>query len=162
MMDWSIVDLILPLGDQLRVLVQSVLLGVLIGLVYDLFRALRRYFRLASLATAVCDTLFWLLVFALLFLFGIAVAAGQNRYYVWLGLGLGAVCYFWALSMPVCSVLLMLLRTASMLVDWCRRAIDRLCQLVRKVWARMHKVWVHGHKEHKSVLAKLPLLRRFF
>ena len=47
-------------AEQLRLLLQSLLLGVGIGLFYDVLRALRWHFACGRAATAVYDALFWL------------------------------------------------------------------------------------------------------
>lgn len=80
--------------EQLLVVLESVLLGVGLGLYYDMLRALRRHFRAGTALTAVCDAAFWLGLLAALFEFSIAFAAGQSRYYVLAGASIGAVLYF--------------------------------------------------------------------
>ena len=80
--------------EQLRLFLQSILLGVGLGAVYDLLRAPRRVFRFGWAATAVCDALFWLVLLAALFEFNLLFAAGQNRYFVLAGAAGGAVLYF--------------------------------------------------------------------
>lgn len=91
--------------EQLRLFLQSILLGVGMGAVYDLLRAPRRVFRFGWAATAACDALFWLVLLAALFEFNLLFAAGQNRYFVLAGAAGGAVLYFQLLSGVVLAVL---------------------------------------------------------
>ena len=91
--------------EQLRLFLQSILLGVGLGVVYDLLRAPRRVFGFGWAATAVCDMLFWLVLLAALFEFNLLFAAGQNRYFVLAGAAGGAVLYFRLLSGVVLAVL---------------------------------------------------------
>ena len=92
-------------AEQLRLLLQSVLLGVGVGLLYDALRALRRHFACGRAATAVYDAVFWLVVAAALFEFGIVFAIGQNRFFALAGVAGGMVMYFMLLSDAVLAVL---------------------------------------------------------
>lgn len=91
--------------EQLRLFLQSILLGVGIGVVYDLLRAPRRVFGFGWAATAVCDALFWLVLLAALFEFNLLFAMGQSRYFVLAGVAGGAALYFQLISAVVLAVL---------------------------------------------------------
>ena len=64
-------------SQQVTLVLQSLLLGVGIGAVYDMLRALRLHFRCGWAGAALLDTLFWAIVLAALFEFGLIAAAGQ-------------------------------------------------------------------------------------
>lgn len=66
-------------SQQVTLVLQSLLLGVGIGAVYDMLRALRLHFRCGWAGAALFDTLFWAIVLAALFEFGLIAAAGQPR-----------------------------------------------------------------------------------
>lgn len=66
-------------SQQVTLVLQSLLLGVGIGAVYDMLRALRLHFRCGWAGAALLDTLFWAIVLAALFEFGLIAAAGQPR-----------------------------------------------------------------------------------
>ena len=74
--------------DQALTFLGAAGLGTALGLVYDLFRILRRRVRLPLLGSAL-DLLFWALVTAGLFLYAIAAGGGQLRIYMVLALFLG-------------------------------------------------------------------------
>lgn len=114
--------------EQLRLFLQSILLGAGIGAVYDLLRAPRRVFGFGWAATAVCDALFWLVLLAALFEFNLLFAAGQSRYFVLAGAAGGAALYFRLLSGVVLAVLEGVLRGIVRFVD----CICRLCRYVRQ------------------------------
>lgn len=122
--------------EQLGVVLESVLLGVALGVYYDVLRAVRRHFRAGTALTAVCDTVFWLGLLAALFEFSIAFAAGQSRYYVLAGAGAGAALYF---ALPG-ELVFSLLCAALDVVDFlCKKTIllmHWLHQLVRKLGIR--------------------------
>lgn len=91
--------------EQLRLFLQSVLLGAGLAVVYDLLRAPRRVFGFGWAATAVCDAFFWLVLLLALFEFNLLFGTGQNRYFVLAGAAGGAILYFQLLSGVVLTVL---------------------------------------------------------
>ncbi len=107
-------------AEQLRLLLQSLLLGVGIGLFYDVLRALRRHFACGRAATAVYDALFWLATAAAFFEFGIVFAAGQDRWFVIGGAVGGMVLYFMSLSGAV-------LAGAGRTARPCRARLEHRC-----------------------------------
>jgi hypothetical protein len=84
-------------ASQAYSLAGALLLGTLVGLFYDLLRALRR--RMAGVIFgAVLDLLFWLAVTATLFLWSLAAGNGVVQLSVCAALFLGGVFYFRHLS----------------------------------------------------------------
>ncbi len=90
---------------QLLVILQSVLLGAGMGILYDLLRALRRHFCFGKAGTAVCDLIFWIISLSAFFRFSVASAVGQSRYYVIAGLLIGAGIYIMLVSESVLELL---------------------------------------------------------
>lgn len=95
----------LPMQAQYLLVLQSILLGAGLALFYDLLRVVRLYCRFGRAKTALCDTLFWLVLLAALFEFSIVYAAAQSRYYVLGGAAGGAAMYFLLLGGTVRALL---------------------------------------------------------
>lgn len=110
--------------EQLRLLLQSLLLGVCTGLLYDILRALRRHFSCGCAATAVLDAVFWIVLSAGVFEFGIVFAAGQPRLFVLAGAACGIALYLVLLSEAVLAVLGAVLRAAAYAWQTCRTLIQ--------------------------------------
>ena len=83
---------------QLVLLAQCLLFGVGAGLVYDVFRALRR----GGAGEGVCDALFCAVTLAAAFRFGLVSAAGQWRLFALAGAAAGGAIYFALLSGFAC------------------------------------------------------------
>lgn len=118
-------------GQQMILVLQSLLLGVGIGAVYDVLRAVRLHCRCGRGGTALLDALFWAIVLAALFEFGLLAAVGQPRSFAAMALIGGMSLYFAALSGEMLTLLLRGLRAVSALrrrTAACRRAVKRLCQ----------------------------------
>ena len=107
-------------SQQVTLVLQSLLLGVGIGAVYDMLRALRLHFRCGWAGAALFDTMFWAIA-----------AAGQPRGFVLLTAAGGMGLYFAALSETVLEAIMRLLQVLAKL----RRAVYGLrmhCQTVVK------------------------------
>ena len=118
-------------SQQITLVLQSLLLGVGIGAVYDILRALRLHFRCGWAGTALLDTLFWAVVLAALFEFGLIAAAGQPRGFVLVMAAGGMGLYFAALSETVLEAL--------------RRLLQGMAKLQRAV---------HGLRVHYQTVVK--------
>jgi spore cortex biosynthesis protein YabQ len=114
-------------SEQLMQAAAALLAGGGLGLLYDVFRALRRRLRLAALV----DLLFWLCVAAALFTLGLA-GPGSARLFVLACAGLGAALYFSLLSAPVLAALDFLLGLSGRALRFCLRPLARLRNLLGK------------------------------
>ena len=110
--------------EQLRLLLQSLLLGVGTGLLYDILRALRRHFSCGCAATAMLDAVFWIVLSAGVFEFGIVFAAGQPRLFILTGAACGIALYLVMLSEAVLAVLSAVLRAAAYAWQTCGTLIQ--------------------------------------
>ena len=110
--------------EQLRLLLQSLLLGVGTGLLYDILRALRRHFSCGCAATAMLDAVFWIVLSAGVFEFGIVFAAGQPRLFILTGAACGIALYLVLLSEAVLAVLGAALRAAAYAWQTCGTLIQ--------------------------------------
>lgn len=85
-------------SNQLYVFLVMVAAGAAAGAIFDIFRIIRRTFRTGMLTTSLSDILFWLLISAGMFLVMFAVNNAQMRWFEAIGILLGGVVYFLALS----------------------------------------------------------------
>ena len=89
----------IQISDQAAVFCRSLLLGVSLGLVYDLLRCLRGL--LHRRGTALTDGAYSFIVLAAVFYFAMAFGRGLLRIYMVLGIGMGLVLFFALLSRPL-------------------------------------------------------------
>ena len=93
------------IAAQAEIFGQGVLLGALLGLVYDGMRTLRRSIRLGALAFML-DVLFWLGAVSALFALTLLRDSGEVRIYHMLAFLAGGGLYFGTLSRLVLPILL--------------------------------------------------------
>lgn len=108
---------VVPLLDQFYYFALTILIGMIAGFCYDLYKVTRGTLRLRKIGTALGDVLFWLILTGLVFLLLLLGNWGEVRLYVLLGLALGALIY-----LNLCS------RRTTTLLQWFFKAMHRLLQ----------------------------------
>lgn len=79
---------------QLQTFVITIVTGIIIGLMFDSFRVIREVCKFNYVVTAVADLLFWLMATAIIFFALLLGNWGELRFYIFLGIFLGAYIYF--------------------------------------------------------------------
>ena len=91
--------------DQAYLFIVFSLTGVVIGILFDFFRILRRSFKTSNIITYVEDVLFWILT-GVLILYNIwYFNNGEIRIYMFLGIIMGVLIYMLTLSNILISLL---------------------------------------------------------
>ena len=86
------------LNNQLYILLSFFTTGIVIGIIFDMFRVTRKAFKMPNILIYIEDALFWILAgFVLLFTI-CTFTDGQIRLYMILILILGALIYFITIS----------------------------------------------------------------
>lgn len=70
-----------------------ILTGIMIGLVFDIFRILRRSFKTTDILTYIQDSIFWIITGGILIYTIFKFNNGEIRSYVFLGVALGLTIY---------------------------------------------------------------------
>ena len=84
--------------EQLFCLIAFTATGIVIGVLFDIFRILRRSFKTADWLTTLQDILFWILA-GFVILFSIfKFNNGEIRSYIFIGIALGVLIYMLTLS----------------------------------------------------------------
>ncbi|MGE5576162.1 MAG: spore cortex biosynthesis protein YabQ [Syntrophothermus sp.] len=109
----------------------TVLAGLLLGLLFDTYRVMRRRTKPRGLATSLGDLLFWVVATSVTFTFLLLGNWGELRLYVFVGLFLGVGFYYWALSRLYIRFLAGILRTAGIASH---RGADLVALMIRLPW----------------------------
>lgn len=72
--------------------------GILIGILFDIFRILRKSFKTIDIVTYIQDVVFWILTGILTLFFIFTYNNGEIRLYVFLGIILGILLYMLTIS----------------------------------------------------------------
>jgi len=87
--------------------------AMLLGVLFDVYRVLRGFFRPPWLITSVTDLVYWLVAAGVAFLALILGNWGELRFYVFIAMFLGVAAYYRLASRHVIKLLITLLRLAA-------------------------------------------------
>ena len=119
----------LPVSLQAWQFALSFVLGFVLAAVYDLFRALRRGWRLL---TRPLDALYCLILLAALLLFALYPGRGDFRVFFYPGILLGALLWFLTLSPLFLRLLAALGRLLSRIWGFCVAPLRYFCKKIKK------------------------------
>jgi len=99
--------------SQAYIFLCTVVGGMVIALIYDIFRIKRRAFKTGNLLTYVEDLLFWVIVAVIMFITVYYSNEGELRSYLFLGIVLGVILYALILSKPIMNSSLFIINIAG-------------------------------------------------
>ncbi len=86
------------MNNQAYLFVMFILNGILIGVLFDVFRILRKSFKTSDFITYIEDIAFWLLAGAITLYFIFYFNSGEIRLYILIGIILGILIYILTIS----------------------------------------------------------------
>lgn len=93
------------ISNQANVFLAMALCGCLVGIVFDLFRILRKFIKMNCIWVNITDVFFIVCCLCIVFTTLIYFNNGQLRWYEFLGLFLGTLLYFLCISKPIMYIL---------------------------------------------------------
>lgn len=86
------------LNSQIGLFLIYVASGILICLLFDIFRALRKSIKTADIITYVEDTIFWIIAASFLMYLIFTLNSGNIRMYIFIALFIGGLLYYCTIS----------------------------------------------------------------
>ena len=94
----------ITVSNQLFIFASCLVCGVIIGLIFDVFRIVRRLVRTSIFATIIEDIIYWIIAAVVFFLFVLGVNSVELRLYQFIGAFLGMALYFLTVSKQIINV----------------------------------------------------------
>lgn len=103
--------------NQLFCLLAFSITGIAIGILFDIFRILRRSFKTTDLITYIEDILFWILTGAIVLFSIFKFNDGQIRSYVVIGIAFGIFIYMFTISKFI-------IKYSVIIIKWIKKIIS--------------------------------------
>ena len=110
--------------------------GIIIGLLFDIFRILRRSFKTSDIVTYVQDLLFWVLTGFILLYSIFTFSDGEVRFYMFLGVFLGCMIYMIIFSKYFININVKIIKVIKKIVSIIFTPIKLLIKFVKKILIR--------------------------
>jgi spore cortex biosynthesis protein YabQ len=157
--------MILSMSSQALVFLTTVVIGAVIGFVYDLFRVIRKIVPHANLMTSIEDMLYWIIVSLLMFYVMLNQNNGEIRIFTVMGAFLGMLLYFltvsklfMAVSLTIVAFIKKILLVLFEIVMTPFRLIYKmlekpifLCRKKLKKFRNVLKKWLHKSKNYAKI-----------
>ena len=104
--------------------------GIIIGILFDFFRILRKSFKTADAITYIEDSLFWILTGAILLYSIFVFCNGEIRLFMFLGVLLGTIIYMLIASKSVIKINVSIITFIKKIVAI---PINIICRIFRKL-----------------------------
>jgi spore cortex biosynthesis protein YabQ len=133
--------------------------GILIGLLFDLFRILRKSFKTADVVTYIEDTIFWLLT-GIIILYSIFVFNnGEIRLFMFIGILLGIAFYLLLFSKYVIKVSVTMINIVKNVIMWVYSILTMPIKFIYKIIKRpikiivvnVNKIFQQLHTKNKKI-----------
>lgn len=116
--------------------------GILIGLLFDIFRILRKSFKTADIVTYIEDTIFWLLT-GVIILYSIFVFNnGEIRLFMFIGILLGISFYLLLFSKYVIKVSVTVINIVKNIIIWICNILITPIKFIYKIIEKPIKIVV--------------------
>ena len=156
----------------MQIFLYALLGGAAVGIFFDVFRAVRQYFRSGAFSVGVQDLLFWLFTALSVFLFLYRFNFGQPRSYIFCGIFLGGLFYHLAIGPYAVKLFLFLFRIVGRFFRFLRallllplRFLGYLLRPVRRFLGRIFRFsrrritafWVRNTSFVKKIKKRLKM-----
>lgn len=126
--------------------------GILIGILFDIFRILRKSFKTPDFMTIVEDVIFWILVGGILLFTIFTFNDGEIRNYIFIGLIIGLVIYISTISKYFIKISVKILVTIKNILYFPFKKIYQFCKkfIFQPFLQTMLKANLFFHKKLKN------------
>lgn len=107
-----------PVAEQVIIFIMLVLLGNLIGVLFDFYRVLRKAYSLRKRGTNLGDAIFWILVTIITYLFLLIYLWGEVRVYVFIAMVIGFLIYLRLFSVRMYHIIFKLHSILSKVIKY--------------------------------------------
>ena len=111
--------------NQAYIFLATVYVGLLLGIIYDIYRAFRMITKPGRVLLAIFDLLFWILAALFSFIMLFKVNGGEIRFYAFIGLALGWGIYTLVVGSILVKFLVKVYEIVSNIILWPIRMIKR-------------------------------------
>lgn len=132
----------LPYSQEYMLLV-SIMAGMLLGFLWDIYRLLRHYIKLGSIGVAIGDLIYWLVsIYAgtsLIF----ELSYGNIRFFILMGFVLGALLYFYGMSSYILRLFIFVIdKISALIIKTLNKLIEPIKFILRKIKIFLYPVKV--------------------
>ena len=153
---------------QEYMLAVSIMGGMLLGFIWDIYRLIRHYLKMGALGTALGALAYWIISIYISIQLIFDISYGNVRMFILLGFMLGALLYFYGISRYVLRILIFFLdfilsivkKVAFLIIGPIKFIMKQLYVLLNPLKLKLEKVRNNAKKRYKFYKFKLKKISK--
>ena len=146
-------------GNQAYIFMIFTLVGIVIGVLFDLFRILRKTFKTNDIVTSIEDVLFWVITGIIIIYSMYVFCDGELRFFMIIGIILGAIMYLLTLSNYVIKFSVFLINVLKKILITPIRFFIKIAKTlifrpITIICINIRKKFVKNSKKHRGFFIK--------
>lgn len=125
-------------NNQAYTIIAFFISGLIIGIIFDIFRITRKTFKLPNIITYIEDALFWILTGAIILFTIYVFTDGQIRLYMILMLIIGAFIYFMFASKYFIKINTKVLDFIKLIIRFIAKPFIKIGVILRKIFKKLN------------------------
>lgn len=122
--------------------------GILIGILFDIFRILRKSFETSDIVTYIEDILFWILAGFILLYSIFKFSNGEIRFYMFIGIFIGCILYMLMFSKFFIKINVKIITTLKNIIS---KIISIIILPIKIIFKPIHFITINVKKINKKV-----------
>lgn len=106
----------MPFTEDLSIFYATIYGGIIIGIIFDLYRAIKSNFKLGKILTNIYDIIFWVISTLIIFTTINAIESFDIRYYHFIALIIGFILYYNTASKFILNILNKIIQSVVFIV----------------------------------------------
>ncbi|NBI07495.1 spore cortex biosynthesis protein YabQ [Senegalia massiliensis] len=143
--------------EQFYILIKLIIGGIILGLIYDLYRVFRYYLKPKKIATMIEDTIFFILISIIVLFLLFYTNSAELRWYVFLGFLVGSILYKIIFSKYIIKILIFIMnkiikvfkKTLDTIISPIKILINIIKILLKKILKWIKKGYKDNDKRKK-------------
>lgn len=147
--------------NQANLFLIFVINGAIIGLIFDIFRILRKSFKTSDIITIIEDILFWIIT-GIIILYSIFIFNdGEIRFFMFIGIFLGVMLYMLILSQHIIKISVRIILTIKRILTFIFKILISPIQAIYKIIKNILKkpilfCFINIKKTIRQICTKIP------
>lgn len=119
-------------AEQVYIFLWSVLIGAIMGVIFDFFRALRRNGNTRNIIVYLQDIIFWFIVAIIIITSSFILNSGELRGYMLIGYLLGALLYMLLLSTYIKGMFIIIMNLITKGIEFLLKPFKKMLEKIEK------------------------------
>ena len=138
--------------NQAYTFILFIINGILIGILFDIFRITRKTFKTCDFVTYIQDTIFWILSGILTLYFIFSFNNGEIRLYIFLGIILGIILYILSISKHFIKINTFILTKIKKVIETILLPIKKLLRIL--LFRPISFIFINFNKIFKCIFTR--------